>query len=175
LRRKRTAVFLIGIGVILLAAGMALPVKVLTVRLPHREFKPIIAVRVTPGSDIRLKYRHSVELTEVEGRFRIGPGPVLLIKETRFTSIGSGLPNTRTGKTRRENGWFVVDEGLKVSDEIRFFISPVNRTRLIVDGRIFPLFRLEPGTLISIDVERMPMSRWLLLRPELNVHEKLHH
>lgn len=171
MRKKRTAVFLFGIGAILLAAGLALPVKVLTVRLPRREYKPVIAVCVTPESDIHLNYRHSVELTEVEGRFRIGPGPVLLIKETRYTSVGSGLPNARADKTRRENGWFVVDEGLRASDEIRFFISPVNRTRMIVDGRIFPLFRLEPGTLISIDVERMPMSRWLLLRAELNVRE----
>lgn len=92
---------------------------------------------------------------------------MLLIKETRYTSVGSGLPNSRPDKTRRENGWFVVDEDLKVNEELRFFISPVNRTRLIVDGRIFSLFRLDPGTLISVDVERMPISRWLLLRTGL--------
>ena len=146
---------------------MVATVDVLTVRLPRREFKAVIVVRVTPGSEFRLNYRHSVELTEVEGRFRVGPGPVLLIKETRYTSVGSGLPNSRPDKTRRENGWFIVDEDLKVNEELRFFISPVNRTRLIVDGRIFPLFRLDPGTLISIDVERMPIFRWLLLRTGL--------
>ena len=164
MRTKWTAVTLIGILVVLLAIGLAVSVDILTVRLPRRDFKPVVAVRVTRGSEFSLNYRHSVELTEVEGRFLIGEGPVLLIKETRFTSVGSGLPNTRTYKTRREDGWFVVDEGPKVSDEIRFFISPVNQTRLIIDGHPFSFDRLKPGTLIAINVERMPISRWLILR-----------
>ena len=161
---KWTAATLIGIAAVLLAIGWAVSVDILTVRLPRRDFKPVVAVRVSRGSEFSLNYRHSVELTEVEGRFLIGEGPVLLIKETRFTSVGSGLPNTRTDKTRRENGWFVVDEGPKFSDEIRFFISPVNQTRLIIDGRPFSFDHLKPGTLIAINVERMPISRWLMLR-----------
>lgn len=147
----------------LLAISLTLSVDILTVRLPRRDFKPVVALRVSRGSEFSLNYRHSVEMTEVEGRFQIGKGPVLLIKETRFTSVGSGLPNSRTDKTRLLDGWFVVDEELRVSEEIRFFISPVNQTRLIVNGRIFPLFRLEPGTLIAINVERMPIHRWLRL------------
>jgi hypothetical protein len=163
LRTRQKAATLISIVVVLLAIGLTVPVDILTVRLPRRDFKPVVAVRVSRGSEFSLNYRHSVELTEVEGRFLIGKGPVLLIKETRFSSVGSGLPNTRTDKTRHLDGWFVVDEELRVSDEIRFFISPVNQTRLIVGGRIFHLYRLGSGSLIAIGVERMPIHRWLRL------------
>ena len=155
---------MIGFGVILAAAVSLIPISVLTVRLPRLNGRPVTATRVVSGSEFLLGYRHSVELTDVEGRFRVGPGPTLLIKETRYTSVGSGLPNDRRGETRRENGWFVVDEGMRASEEIRFFILPVNRTRLSVDDRRFSFDHLKPGTLIAIKIERMPISRWLVLQ-----------
>ena len=92
---------------LLLSLVLFLRVDAVTVRLPREENRLFGAVRVVSGSEVQLSYRHSVEKTMVEGVFSIGPGPVLQAKETRMTSVGTGLPNTYAARTRREgNGWW---------------------------------------------------------------------
>ena len=117
---------------------------------------------MAPGSEVVLRYRHSVEKTMVEGVFIIGNGPVLQAKQTRMTSVGTGLPNTRAAKTRREGRWLVVDEELATVPGFDFFISTVNETRLTVDGTALGVDRLASGSVIHIDVERMRLLAWML-------------
>ncbi len=133
------------------------------VRLPRREGKTLWVERVETGEEAVLSYRHSVERTQVEGIFTAGRGPGLLIKETRFTSVGSGLPNAHPDRTRHQDGWTVVDEGLRDLGALRFFISPVNCTRLLISGKVFDLNRLEPGSLVGISIERMRAFRFCFL------------
>ena len=111
-----------------------LPVDAATVRLPREGNAILGAVRVVSGSEIKLRYRHSVEKTMVEGVFRIGSGPVLQAKETRMTSVGTGLPNTRTATTRREGQWIVVDEGLTSVPAFDFFISALSADMMETNG-----------------------------------------
>ena len=139
-------------------------VDVATVRLPREGNALFGAIRVVPGREIRLSYRHSVEKTMVEGVFRIGPGPVLQAKETRMASVGTGLPNTYMERTRREGQWMVVDEGLTTVPGFDFFISAVNATRLVVDGIAIPVETLATGSVIRLDVERVRLVGWLLWR-----------
>ena len=73
---------------LLLSLTVFLRVDAVTVRLPRRDHEVFDAVRVVPGDTIRLSYRHSVEKTAVEGRFTVGPGPVLEATETRMASVG---------------------------------------------------------------------------------------
>jgi hypothetical protein len=150
--------------VLLLSLVLFLRLDALTVRLPREENRLFGAVRVVPGSDVRLRYRHSVEKSMVEGVFVIGPGPVLQAKQTRMTSVGTGLPNTRTSSTRREGPWLVVDEGLTTVPGFDFFMSAVNETRLDVDGTAIAVDRLASGSLIHIDVERVRLLEWILWR-----------
>ena len=135
-----------------------------TVRLPREGNALFGAIRVVPGREIRLSYRHSVEKTMVEGVFSIGPGPLLQAKETRMTSVGTGLPNTYTARTRREGQWIVVDEGLTTIPGFDLFISAVNNTRLVVDGIPIPVEALATGSVIRLDVERVRLVNWLLWR-----------
>ena len=100
----------------------------------------------------------------VEGIFSVGPGPVLQAKETRMTSVGTGLPNTYTGRTRREGQWIIVDEGLATVPGFDFFISTVNATRLSIDGTGIPLDALASGSVIHLDVERVRLVDWLRWR-----------
>ena len=116
------------------------------------------------GSEVHLSYRHSVEKTMVEGILNIGPGPVLQAKETRMTSVGTGLPNTHPARTRRVGDWIVVDEGLATLPGFDFFISAVNATRLAVDGNAIPVETLASGSVIHIDVERVRLLDWILWR-----------
>ena len=170
--KKRALLWVVAAAGFLLAILALYPPNVLTVRLPRRDSKAVLAVRVVEGARVALSYRHSVELTEVEGRFRVAPGPCLRISETRFTSVGAGLPNTAVERTRLEDGWFVVDEGLRKIEELRFFLSPVNRTHLTVGGRICSFESLDPGSLLVINVERMGWLKWFRLRQALDMTAK---
>lgn len=163
LTRKRLAVPAVGLC-LLLSLMIFFQVDAFTVRLP-REGNPLFgAVRVVSGSEIQLSYRHSVEKTMVEGVFSVGPGPAIQAKETRMTSVGTGLPNTYTARTRREGQWIVVDEGMTAVPGFDFFISAVNATRLSVDGIAIPVETLVTGSVIRLDVERVRLINWLLWR-----------
>ena len=158
-------------GVGLISALIALllllhliPVDVFTLRLPRQSSILAAAVRVKRGQIIRLSYRHSVELTRVEGRFQIGSGPSLLLQETRTTSVGTGLPNTYPDNTRREGEWLVVDEKLRDVGGFRFFLSPINQTRITSAGIPIDLSSIKAGSIILLNVERVSLLRWLLWR-----------
>jgi len=141
------------------------PIDVFTLRLPKYEFKQIAAIRISQGQEVIIAYRHSVERTRVEGSFTIGPGPALYAHETRMTSVGTGLPNSSPDRTRRDGEWIVVDEGLKkLEDGLRFYLSPVNQTRLIAAGQHISLEKIKAGSLILVDVERISLMKWLLWR-----------
>ena len=160
---KRLFVPAISLG---LLAGLmiVLPVDAVTVRLPRQGDALFDAVRVAPGDKIRLQYRHSVEKTLVAGVFAVGAGPVLQTAETRMTSVGTGLPNTRADDTRREGQWLVVDEKMKAIDGFDFFISSVNATRLTVGDTAIAVDTLTSGSVIRIDVRRIRLLDWILWR-----------
>jgi len=98
----------------------------------------------------------------VEGVFVVGPGPVIQAKETRMASVGTGLPNTYTARTRLEGQWIIVDEGLVTLPGFDFFISAVNATRLAVDGTAIAVQTLTSGSVIHIDVERVRLLDWIM-------------
>ena len=150
--------------ILLISFVLFLSVDAVTVRLPRLEDSLFDAVRVTEGDEMQLRYRHSVEKTLVEGIFTIGPGPALRARETRMTSVGTGLPNTRVDKTRREGQWLVVDEGLTRIPGFDFFIASVNATRLVVNGTAVAVETLASGSVVRIDVERIRLLEWLLWR-----------
>jgi hypothetical protein len=161
-RMLKTAVGLIGAGIIFLVVLQLMRVDIFTLRLPRESSKLAAAVRVQTGQAVRLSYRHSVELMQVEGRFEVGPGPSLLLRETRMMSAGTGLPNTYPNRTRREGPWFVVDEEMREVGGFRFFMVPINQTRLAVAGEPINLDNIKTGSIIRMDVERLSLLRWLL-------------
>jgi len=154
-------------AVILLSAAIVLfwPIDVLSVRALRFASGAMTALPVTPGSDVRIHYRHSVELTPVEGRFEVDQTQGLVAVQTRFTSNGSGLPNTAVARMRREKEWFVVDEQRRPVQPLRFYLQSVNQTRLTVDGRDLDLSSFRSGNLLGIQVEHI--GRWSWLRWQL--------
>ncbi len=136
------------------------PVQIVTVSLPKENDRRITAVRVGGDDIISLSYTHSVELTAVEGRFKVGPESEILAVETRMESVGTGLPNAFPERTKTENGWLVVDEEQRPVGPIRFFVVPINKTRLVIAGRSIDLMNLKAGTLVQISAERMFLISW---------------
>lgn len=147
----------------LLAIALA-PALSVTVRLARQQMRLVLAERVETGGEVRLRYRHSVEKTPVEGRFEVGDGPTLLARETRTTSVGTGLPNTFPERTHREGEWLVVDEQLQDVGAFPFYLARINRTRLFVNDRELALATIPMGTVITIGAEQTSLLRWLLWR-----------
>ena len=143
---------------------MASPMDLLTVRALRFASSDMKVLPVTPGSDVRIYYRHSVERTPVEGRFEVDQTRGLVAVQTRFTSTGSGLPNTAAARMHREGDWFVVDEQRRPVPPLRFYLHAVNRARLTVDGRTVDLSAFRSGSLLGIRVERVGRWRWWLWR-----------
>lgn len=137
------------------------PVQVVTVTLPKQNNRTLMVIRIHPDDMIRFAYRHSVELTRVEGRFQVTPETELVAVETRMESVGTGLPNTHPDRTTRENGWLVIDEQKKPVGPLRFFVVPINEVQLTIANCPIDLSGLEFGTLIQVSPERMKWGRWL--------------
>jgi hypothetical protein len=68
-------------------------------------------------------------------------------------SAGTGLPNTAYDRTVIRNGWIEVDEARRPVGTIRFFLVPINQTRLVIAGRDTDLSTIEAGALLEISVE----------------------
>jgi hypothetical protein len=68
-------------------------------------------------------------------------------------STGTGLPNTAYDRTEIRNGWIEVDEARRPVGTIRFFLVPINQTRLVIAGREVDLSAIEAGALLEISVE----------------------
>jgi hypothetical protein len=152
-------------ALLLAASWVALrPATVFTVRLPLKNHRLVAAVPTRAGTMVRLSYRHSVEKTPVEGRFVVGEGPWLHIRETRMASVGTGLPNAYPQRTRREGSWLVVDEGDRKLEGLSYRLMQLNRTRLFVGGAPVFLDHIRSGALLRMDVEHTRWGRWLLWR-----------
>lgn len=130
-------------------------IPVFLIRLPESHPHVFFLERVSPGDEIVLTYRHSVEKTLVKGIFRVSNAPSLQAKETWMTSVGTGLPNTFFERTRTRGEWLVVDEGLKEIENFRFFVSSVNETRMETPSGGPNLTSLPSGTIIAPDVEKL--------------------
>jgi hypothetical protein len=147
------AVITITAGLVLLV-GLALwPVQVVSLKLPKENNRRIVSIPAAEGDRILLAYLHSVELTAVEGHFQVGPQSEILALKTRMQSAGTGLPNTAHDRTEIRNGWIEVDEARRPVGTIRFFLVPINQTRLIISGREIDLSAIEAGALLEISVE----------------------
>lgn len=127
-----------------------------TVRLPNQKNRIAFLIAATPGDEISLTYRHSVEKTLVKGIFQISP-PSILAKETWMTSVGTGLPNTFSKRTRREGKWIVVDEGLTKIENFRFFISEVNNSQITTPSGDIDLMKFPSGTVILLAAEKISL------------------
>lgn len=149
---------------------------VFLIRLPETRPHVFFLERISPGDEIVLTYRHSVEKTLVKGIFQISDALSLQAKETWMTSVGTGLPNTFTERTRTAGEWLVVDEGFKEIENFRFFVSSVNETRMDTPSGGPDLTVLPSGTLIAPNVENMRLLTYgrYWFRSIIH-HQLLHH
>jgi hypothetical protein len=77
-------------------------------------------------------------------------------------SVGTGLPNTASDRTRLEDGQIVVDEKYQPLASLRFYLVPINQTSLMIAGQKVNIDDLEEGTLIEIAARNISALKWLL-------------
>jgi hypothetical protein len=114
-------VFTVAVGLVLLVGVALWPVQVVSLKLPRENNRWIASIPAAEGDRILLAYRHSVELTAVEGHFQIGPRSEILALKTRMQSAGTGLPNTAYDRTVIRNGWIEVTKPAGRSGPSAFF------------------------------------------------------
>lgn len=156
-------VLILSIVIATLLAGGMIPISVLEVK---KEKRGVILFhkRVAEGDTFLFGYIHSVEKTPVEGTFLVEEGGVLRIVETRFASYGAGLPNV-FGKSRRKDGWFVVEGGERL-DKLTFFFSQDNRPVLTFKGEKV-IFESERGGEGRLEISIRPYPFLLYVFREL--------
>lgn len=137
-------------------------IQIVEVLLPKKGNQKIAVVRVNLKDVIKLGYRHSNELIQVEGRFSIDDRSRLHAIDTRFESSGSGLPVGFPERTTRDGKWMVVDELNQEIDSLRFYIVPINQSRLTVAKQPILISNLKSGTLIEVKGSRVSYLQWLL-------------
>lgn len=153
---------------------------VLTIRLPRENNRLVRAIKTSPGEKLILTYRHSVERSLVQGVFKVAEKGFANLA-TKMESVGTGLPNTSPERTTRQGKWIVVDEGEKPLQHIRFFLSPINHTRLNIGAKALDLEGLRPGSILVIGVEHPSLAAWLKYTtgfgswiPQGGQNEKIH-
>ncbi len=107
-----------------------------------------------PGTELSLRFIHSVQRTPVEEFFVVnGTADGLVLRVTRYESFGVGLPFLESdGKFRREGDWFVMDMERPIP---RLDLRPGVSTKLtlFLAGEAIPLYERVPlGTLVGVRV-----------------------
>lgn len=148
----------------LMAALQLLTFPAVAVRLPDQGNSLACLAVIEAGEPFSLDYRHSVEKTRVRGVFTVSENGSMKAVETRMTSVGTGLPNTFVSRTRKEGDWIIVDEQNRTLEPFRFFIQPVNQTKLTLPGMQFDLMQLPGGTIVRIGVEKVSLFEILWAR-----------
>lgn len=108
---------------LLSAVGAAPPLNLVVRLLVAESAVALLDLRLHPGDEFSVLYRHSVEQTWVEEIFGWSPGG-LVLRGVRFSSFGAGLPYTV------DRGTFSIDEDGFLADNLdipvdSFSIMPV--------------------------------------------------
>lgn len=164
--RKRNAplLFISALAVTLLLL-LLLPVCTRLTLADARTGKTLLALPISPGEDFYLRYTHSVNLSDVTDGME-WTGKTLMVRSTRFTSFGVGMPVLADGiGSHFENtpdGFFIT--GIDRPEErILLLLQEVPNNRLLYRGQeVNLLTRYGDGTLLRIEVRPVSLLTALL-------------
>lgn len=114
-----------------------------------------------PDRKFTLSFVHSVQKTPVYEIYYIDDDNHLVLKETRYYSLGVGLPFTdENGHFSNENGEFRITGLNRKFSSISIMVSPIPHHVIIIDGKKYPLLSFtKPEESINIKV----VKKWSLL------------
>ncbi|MCG0275593.1 MAG: DUF1850 domain-containing protein [Thermosediminibacteraceae bacterium] len=100
----------------------------------YNEYKKTTTVLPVKSGEFTLTFVHSIERTPVYELYRINDDSTVTLKETRFYSLGTGLPFNPSGTFKNVNGQFVVTQS-RTLEKIPLWVSPLPGHAVIIDGR----------------------------------------
>ncbi len=118
-----------------LAAGFV-PLHVLEVSQSGGSGRVVFLARVSPGDTFTLSFIHSVEKSEVTDYFRIDGEYRIILYQTEFGSLNTGLPAVVSAGERfeRTDGGFRLSGLARVLPEIRLQVSAAYGGTLALKG-----------------------------------------
>lgn len=149
-------------ALVLVAAGWV-PFHALEVKGADGAGRVVLLQRVSPGDTFSLSFVHSVEKSNVTDFFRIDGDYRIILYQTEFGSLNTGLPAVVSkGEVfeRTERG-FRLSGLARVLPEIRLQVSAAWGGTLTMDGREVSLPALAGDGPVRISIERV--FAWELL------------
>lgn len=150
------------LAVLLTAAGFA-PLHALEVRASGGAGHVVWLQRVSPGDTFTLSFVHSVEKSDVTDYFRIDGDYRIILYQTEFGSLNTGLPAVVSGGEvfeRTERGFRLSNLG-RVLPEILLRVSETYGGTLAIGGAVVHLPSLAESGLVRISTR--VVSAWGLL------------
>lgn len=124
----------------------------------------IIRQEVEAGTPVTLAYRHSVQKTMIYEYLVVNDmEDGLVLKSTKYQSMGVGLPFSKEdGEFRQEGDWFILDKINRKYPDLSIRNGVTNDERVIVDGHEYVLSELMPlGKELHIYVAPLWKGYWM--------------
>lgn len=114
-----------------------------------------------PEKSFVLTFIHSVHHTPVYEYYKILDDNTLLMEETRFFSLGVGMPFTDEGGVfKNEKGEFVLKFNREF-ENLYLRISPIPQHAIIISGKTYPLLDFaKPEQQLKIEA----LDKWYFIR-----------
>lgn len=159
---KRLHWTLAAAALLVLAAGF-IPLHGLEVRASGGTGRVVLLKRVAPGDTFTLSFVHSVEKSEVTDYFRIDDDYRIILYQTEFSSLNTGLPAVVSeGEVfERTDRGFRLSNLNRVLPEIQLWVHEDYGGSLAMDGKIVSFPALAGNGLLRISVPRV--FAWELL------------
>jgi hypothetical protein len=157
---------LIILAAALTAAFSFIPLHVLQIDAVKEE-RPVLVRTVRAGDEFSLGYIHSVELSPVRDYFRVDESYRIVLYETTFRSLNTGLPSTLAGDERliREGDHFRVSGMNRALPFIDLQVHEKTDNTLIFGGvESFKLHTLAGDTLLRIRIHKTHIGGYLYLK-----------
>ena len=134
-----------------LAAGF-IPLHGLEVRESGGTGRVVLLKRVAPGDTFTLSFVHSVEKSEVTDYFRIDDDHRIILYQTEFGSLNTGLPAVVSGGEvfERTDRGFRLSNLNRVLPEIQLWVHEDYGGSFAMDGRVVSLPALAGNGLLRI-------------------------
>ena len=139
-----------------LAAGF-IPLHALEVRQSGGVGRVVFLTRVAPGDTFTLSFVHSVEKSEVTDYFRIDDDHRIILYQTEFGSLNTGLPAVVSEGEIFER----TDRGFRLSNldrvlpEIQLWVSEAYGGNLAMKGKEVSLPALAGNGIVRITTRRV--------------------
>lgn len=156
---KKTTIFVLLFLILFLIIIFYIPYKKALVFVQPEEDAILCYVPIDAGDTFKIKYKHSIHLTDVIESYKITKGNEILQYELEYEDFAIGMPSEVS-----EGEHFEIKDG-------KYYIKNMNRTfenfvlrvgkvranhTFINEDVSFPLSRaIEPGTRVRIQVKKM--------------------